>query len=432
MPVFVMAWLATLDRPTAPKAAAAALALLLVLLCDHYQFVMCIAAGLIVLGFRVWRWRGLGPWKSAGGIQALLAGMLISALTIVPIVWAMLAVARSREVWGQHVPAWYSADLLGLLVPGWIWHYHALTEPVWRDVGYYNETSVSIGVAVLFAAVYALLTRRRVPAADLGMWLAIGLVCVALALGPTLHVAAVPLFDLTPYRLAELLLPPLRLGGCPARLMIMAQLAFSLLAAVGFKSLFDALSASPAARTRRALAAIALALAMLLEAQPRVLATFPAEVPRWVLALRDAPGGGAVLDAVRWGDAIGMYYQTIHQRPMAWGETSRTVADVELATRRLLGAGGSVDAAALARAGFGYVVSGAAAARLPLPLLYEDRQARIYRLDPSDPSLVDLKLSLPPPARLAPHSFHGFVPAELQRLQPATPEPATRASVIQP
>jgi len=49
IPLFLLAWLRLLERPSAARAIGAALALLLVLLCDYYYFLYCVLAGALVL-----------------------------------------------------------------------------------------------------------------------------------------------------------------------------------------------------------------------------------------------------------------------------------------------------------------------------------------------------------------------------------------------
>ncbi|MBI4670918.1 MAG: hypothetical protein HY741_04510 [Chloroflexi bacterium] len=78
------------------------------------------------------------------------------------------------------------------------------------------------------------------------------------------------------------------------------------------------------------------------ETLPATIPTLVPNVPAYVTALRDLPFG-AVLDTVGLAAAPGtpagqvMYYQTLHQKPLAFGYLSREPARVTGQNARILG-----------------------------------------------------------------------------------------------
>jgi hypothetical protein len=155
------------------------------------------------------------------------------------------------------------------------------------------------------------------------------------------------------------------------------QLAVAVLAAGGLRCVGERL----ASRMRLSLGALFVAL-MVVESMPTVMATFPAAVPAWVIALRDAPApGAAVFDAIDAGEPIAMYYQTIHQRPIAGGALARLPMDAYASAKRRFESVGSGQIDARLPTEFAYLVVGAGQQPLPFEVYYADRAAVIYRLD---------------------------------------------------
>src|SRR5439155_5578440 len=71
---------------------------------------------------------------------------------------------------------------------------------------------------------------------------------------------------------------------------------------------------------------------------PRPIPTVSVEVPSYVQALRDLPGKGGVLDALSDQSAM-LFYQTIHEKPLAFGflaRVSRSVAQQDDRLRQLV------------------------------------------------------------------------------------------------
>jgi hypothetical protein len=109
--------------------------------------------------------------------------------------------------------------------------------------------------------------------------------------------------------------------------------------------------------------------------------TYPPDVPQWVQAARDDWRPGAVIDLIARGHSGDLYAQTIHRRPIAFGDLSRLHRDTEATSERLVDQVERGEFSALANEGFGFIVIGTSEPPLPLPLEHEDRFARVYRLD---------------------------------------------------
>lgn len=151
-----------------------------------------------------------------------------------------------------------------------------------------------------------------------------------LALGPALRLWGMELPVTLPYALAEAIFPPLELSGVPVRMMVMVMLSASIIAAFGVKMLSQQL------RQKRALFLILAPWLVLLivEYLPAPLPRTRVSVPEYVAFLKDLPEG-AVIDTTITHPPFALYYQTIHQKPMAFGYISRIPQSVDNQNRQL-------------------------------------------------------------------------------------------------
>jgi len=381
-PLYVLGLLSLLLRPRTATAIATAIALLLALLCDQYQFLDCLLVTVIVLLW--WGWSGDARQElRRAHVIALGVFALTAALTCGPIVMAMAHEADRAPLLRTHDPEMYSADMLGPWVPDWVWLYNGYTRFLWNSpTAFYVEKSVCLGPAVVIAAAFAFFPRRRRPRAELGslpLFAAISVVFIALCFGPTWRFWTMPVTTLTPYRALATLLPSLQVAGCPGRMIIIAQLAVSVLAAAGLSRLGDK-PGGARSTARPVLLVILFGISMVIESQPRVLMSVPAAVPKWVELVRDDPSPGAVIDLVEEGGTLDLFYQTVHHRPIAMGEISRISSDTNAATQSVLDAVAQGRYDLLAREGFGFIVARTSAPPLALSLIYSDRRVRLYRL----------------------------------------------------
>jgi hypothetical protein len=310
LPLFLLAWLAFLDRPRALRGALAGLAFALVLTVDFYYLVFSALAGAALAVHRLVQTRGAWlresrPWP---GVAAFLA---VSAAACGPWVARLLWENATDPYVGAHDAGYHGMDLLSALVPGRNWRWAEWTQGVWGRIrgGEDGEQSVYLGLSLLLPAAWGFWRCRRRPDAQ-GL-LVVAVLFFLFALGPRVTVLdRVVLERLTVYELLQTLLPPLQMGGTPVRGIVMAVAAASALAALGF-------AAAP-----RPVRVVLVAL-LLFELWPNVPAT-PLVPSDWALELRKLPPGavhGPGEDEFPF--AKDHWHQTVHGKPMTTGYTAR-------------------------------------------------------------------------------------------------------------
>jgi len=377
IPLFMLCWYRLITKPRVVTGVVAAGTLFLVLLCDYYYFLYCVIAGLLVF---IWHWIRSRDWLfflRPNYAHALGAFLLVTLITAGPLVISLLVLLVRDTPSGAHDPASFSLDLLGLFIPGRYWRFYELTSFYWDGLNDTVEKSVHIGFAVLFILGYVWIKRKHLHEA-VGLWFLIFVVFAVVALGPVFHLGVHEIhFPLMPYTVFVKIIPGMSLGGMPVRMVVMAILAASVLAALGFGELL---------RHQRwsvgSVAFVAMLLAVLVfEYLP---GPFPARenpLPDFVRELKKLPDG-AIYDA-RSSKFHALYYQTIHQRPMAFGYISRVPKSVDAKSTELRQVFEMGDYEKLYREyGFRYLI-------LPHgmnPLttvgspLYQDNDAQIYDL----------------------------------------------------
>jgi len=379
IPLFVLGWFVFVTRPSIAGGLASALALLAVILCDYYYFFYCVIAALLIViwkmvkekdMFFLFRWARLFP------LLAFLAGTLV---TSVPLVIGLVLLNLRNPLTGWHDPRFYSLDLFAAFIPGGHWRFAPLTESYWsRLPGNIHENSVHMGLSLVFILVYVWFRRKKIQEASLGLWYGILILFAILSLGPVLHVWGKELswFKL-PYALLELVFPPLRMGGVPVRMMVMVMLCASLIAAVGFGDIL-------ASRRRTRWLALPIVAFLLFEYLPKPMPATRIQVPEYVKFLKNLPPRGGVIDLVS-DQHTGLYYQTVHQKPLAFGYIARVPLSVERRNQRIGRLISDLEFNLLYRAyHLGYLVTkGKPLASTPkayLRLLFDDGEVRVYEL----------------------------------------------------
>ncbi|MGH7179089.1 MAG: hypothetical protein ACREJC_17050 [Tepidisphaeraceae bacterium] len=330
IPLFLLAWVRFLDGPSFGRAAMAVAALLLVELCDFYYLLYCVLAGMIFLMARLTdaTCRPLLLTRRSTLALVVFALGALACCGSLPI--ALAALNRSDPLLGSHPAADFSTDLLAPLIASPEWRFSRLTYWYWSGLGEnLSEISVSLGLAALTMAIYGWLRRRRNPAMHAGTWAFVGLTFYLLSLGPVLHVCGRPVMGRwMPYSLLEMLIPPLRLSGCPSRMMVMTTLCTAVLAAAGLAAL------AQVSRFARRIVWLVFAVLLVVESIPRDRDLTSAQVPNWVVALRDLPDG-AILDVTPPPPGRALFYQTVHRKPMAFGYISRLQRSVAAQNQRI-------------------------------------------------------------------------------------------------
>jgi hypothetical protein len=149
-----------------------------------------------------------------------------------------------------------------------------------------------------------------------------------MSLGPVLHIWGweIPFIRL-PYALFEKVFPPLKVSGVPVRMMVMTMLSAAVISAMGFKVLFRQ------SRGKRLLAGLLLII-LFIEYLPRPIPASKVAIPPYVNFLKDLPDTKGIVDTTA-GPGLALYYQTIHEKPMAFGYISRIPRSVNTKNRKL-------------------------------------------------------------------------------------------------
>jgi hypothetical protein len=325
IPLFVLLWFSWLARPSWKRSLSVAASLLLVLMCDHYYFLYCVMAGGLML-----------LWKAIVNRQVLFFFRKPYLFPLVVFVLATLATSGvfvGLTMFEMHRdPPFsffdsheFSMDLLAFVIPGGHWRFNELTQAYWSAVpGIIHGSSVHVGIAVLVLAAIGAWRGSR-EKRKLGVWLFLAAFFFVMALGPRLYIwgwEAPYVGDYEgrwvkmPYTFLSHLVPPMKVGARPNRLVIITILSMAVLVPVGLRYLF---SRGPKVRA----GALGLLLLMTVEYLPSPLPLFRIETPRYVEYLASTDSQGAVFDNTTH-PPIMMYFQTLHEHPVSFGYISRT------------------------------------------------------------------------------------------------------------
>ena len=330
IPLFVLFWYMLLAKPRIVTAIASAIVLFAVLLCSYYYFLYCVMIACLIVGwygiqkkdiFFFLRKEHLVPFT------AFFVGLLVTAG---PLVVSFLLLNMRDPLVGAHLPKLFSLDLLAPFIPGGHWRFAHLTHSYWSNLpGNITESSVHIGLAVLYVLIFTWVKRRKFPAQGLKLWYFILIFFTVMGLGPVLHIWGweVPFIGL-PYELFEMVFPPLKVSGVPVRMMAMVMLSAAVISAMGFKVLFQK------SRRKRLLAGILLII-LFIEYLPRPIPASKIAIPPYVNFLKDLPDTKGIVDTTVRRPVLALYYQTIHEKPMAFGYISRIPRSVNTKNRKL-------------------------------------------------------------------------------------------------
>jgi hypothetical protein len=301
-----------------------ALCLVLIAACDwYYAFYMALFTGLYLL-WTIWRRR---TWQRPA-LAVAATGLLFVVVTspvLVPMIREsqtsdyMVPPADSVELLSADLTAFVTPSELhpvwGGLVAGWANNFTATT----------SERTVFAGYSVLALAVLAVWTRRRAAS----FWGLCALAYAVLALGPVLHVGGqdeiagigpIPM----PYALLRQAIPFLKISRSVSRFDVVVMLCLAVLAALGLSWLLERVGQLEKKRVSW-LAAGALALVGLEFWVAPYPVTYPETRPFHTQLAQEA-GQFAVMDIPMdyWDRPGNLLYQTVHQKPMVSGYTSRS------------------------------------------------------------------------------------------------------------
>jgi hypothetical protein len=382
IPFFILCWLRLVIEPNIRRAVAASMALLLVALCDYYYLFYCVLAGAMTGAWHAWGLRAAladyarRAWRPLvvfGGATLATSGVLLASL---------LRLNAADPLGGEHQALAFSLDALALFIPGGHWRFATLTKSYFERLpGNIHESSVYLGLPAVLLSIYVwrqrVRLRPRYP--SLYLWFGVMLFFAVMALGPVLHFAGPVVYDgPMPYAALEAAFPSLRLSGVPVRMVVMVTLAASVIVAIGVQALLD----RPVTSLSRGSLMVGLAgIVLFVDSWPQPIPRTRPVIPEYVTVLSHLPRSGAVLDPM--GDQyLALYYQTIHQMPLADGYVSRLPLSV---TQALLGKYDDANAGRyqqlLHRYNVRYVVMRSTAAPTTaegLTLWYSDEGVKLY------------------------------------------------------
>lgn len=324
LPLFFLAFVRFLRRPTYGWGIFVGVALLLNLLCDHYYFLFCVLSGIVLFIHRAWSLRQPLFFTQKGQRGPMVVFVVASLALSGPLVFSFLATHLEDPFLGAHEEDLYVNDLLAPLIHGQVWRFAPWTEFFWAShpgAEAVAEFGSHLGISILIAAGFGVMAgKRQGEGVKTGVWLLLGVLFYLLSLGPVLLVLgerypAVPM----PMNGLKVLLPILELGGTPVRMSVIYYLAAGVLAAFGVCHAWRSLASRPRLR----LSVLALFLVLFsLEYWPGPMPRYRIQQPAMTKVIAELPPG-AVL-GLKPLAAETLLYQTAFEKPVGGGYIART------------------------------------------------------------------------------------------------------------
>ncbi|OGG04482.1 hypothetical protein A2W14_06285 [Candidatus Gottesmanbacteria bacterium RBG_16_37_8] len=321
IPLFTLCWYKFMTKPNILNAIFASISLYLVLLCSDYYFIYCLLIAAIIIVWFAVKNRSLFLINKKYYLP-LFIFIVSTLLTSGPIVLAYYQLIAKDFIFGMHTAQYNSLDLFGLFIPGGLWRFADLTKSYWSQLASNNiaEDSVHIGFSTIIVLIYLLINRKKINMPSFSLWLVLLIFFALMSFGPILHLKHLEIpYLLLPYALLEKILPFLGTTGMPIRMVLIVYLAVSVLFAKGIWML----SKGP---LKNKIITLFILILLFFEYLPKPLSLAFIQIPPYINALEKLPAG-ALIDQVS-DRYINLYYQTIHNKPMAFGYTSRTPASV--------------------------------------------------------------------------------------------------------
>ena len=267
--------------------------------------------------------------------RRLVLPVAIALLAALPLVAAAFALWRhgdyvtQRYLWRSAPPGVDVGTLLLGNPVGVLWGslpskaYAALGIDLVEQLAWFGPAVTALAVFAIASAKSVSFWRANEAGSQLRAWIAVGAVFSIWALGPFLVAFGRQVHLLLPATLVRFV-PIVSNARIPARAIVVVYLAAAVLAACGFAALRE--------RGRTALAWVLFA-ALVLDYAPRTVRVFHVDRPSIYDVLRGHPAPGGVCElplGLRDGfgergrlDSRVLFYQTIHQRPIAGGFVAR-------------------------------------------------------------------------------------------------------------
>jgi hypothetical protein len=285
----------------------------------HLFTALLLLARLFAAPLRQWR----GTLWVLGWRTAALETLYV--LAVAPVLVPMVREISQPDAYmfrNRRDTLYHSADLLSFLVPN-------PEHPLWRDLAWPLFDSlkqpgilvavVSLSYGALVLATFALVQRWK----QARFWLIIGGIFLVLSLGPQLRLLGEDTGIILPYELL-FQFKIIRVTRAPARYVIITLLCLAVLAAIGVRALLDRLTPHHPSRAPGLSAGVFALLVggICFELLPAPVRIEPlAPVPAYMRDGTLSRAGGLL--ELPGSTNRGMYYQTIHERPILYGELSR-------------------------------------------------------------------------------------------------------------
>ncbi len=336
LPLYVLSLLILLERPSPRRAIWHGFVTVLLALANPMDIVHGLIPILLIIGGgKIWqqykrRAGSAGQLKQAIGL--LVSANMLALLIYLPFAWP--AITQNKQFLDAGGHDILSADLLAFILPS---PYHPLLQKTQQatiasllgidELRAMGDAMAYVGLVALALAALALWRRWRAARA----WLALTLLCAILAMGSYLKIGN----QLQPLALPYLWLSALPLyewSRTPIRFDATVMLGIAILAAIGLAWLIE-LKARPSSNSGRSnlgglRVLVVIIISALILAEYLVVFPFPTETPAissYYYALAKEPTEGAILEIPpREVERYALYYQTVHQHPIAnGGEISR-------------------------------------------------------------------------------------------------------------
>lgn len=326
IPLFILLWWRLMERWRYTLALGAAGALFLVILCDYYYFVYCVVAAAIIFFYFLAKkkFQLFVPQT----LKVLAVFIVTAAVLVGPfIVGLLLANPKGDPLMGSHPADMFGLDVLSPFIPGGNWFWANLTEWHWGKLpGYKSETSVYLGLVVIVGVIAAFFWRKKFELPKwITVWWIIFFAFAILSLGRHprfmgMDANAIPM----PYLWLETIFPPMQMSGMPVRMIIMVLIAGIIIASFVLKKIN--LQTTLGKVIFGAIVAISI-----VELYPMQLPLTPPAQMEYVKVLKHLPlqAGSGIIDNAAESSTYALYGQTSHEKPMAFGYTTRTPRSVE-------------------------------------------------------------------------------------------------------
>jgi hypothetical protein len=329
IPLFLLCWYRLMTKPGVAIGITSALVLFLIILCDYYYFFYSVLAGCLIFVWSILNKKDIFFFLRRNFSASLGAFLVTVLITTGPLIMLLLLLDRKDPWIGAHQPEEYSLDLLALFIPGGHWRFSQLTQFYWsRLPGNIDESSTHMGISTLCFLILVWIKRSQISIQGLWLWYFILIFFMILSLGPVLHIGGREIsFIQLPYRWLEEIFPPVKLSGAPVRMMVMVMLSTAVICAAGFKVLFQE------SQGTRWLAGLLIIL-LFIEYLPKSIPSSKLVVPEHIKVLKNLSDSKGVIDAAA-RPTLALYYQTIHEKPIAFGYASRIPTSIRTKDQKL-------------------------------------------------------------------------------------------------